>query len=241
MSKHTPDVLSELRQAAARKWQGDPAAQQAGLFARAAAEVERLKSALTKISGIRDSMIGCQKVNWSEHVYPLVAALDAAGFEGVSYEVARDQIGTLLERTNKAEAEVERLRASERRAYAALDKARLDSCYYSVLALEGDGMEALRQMFPEGKADELNMALFTTSGVHGTYCTIEQVERGGEDASKDVTFLIIQPRIVCMRYGECRPETADDFAFLKRLRSSSIAAMATIGVAASEPRNGEQR
>lgn len=88
-----------------------------------AAEVERLKSALTKISGIRDSMIGCQKVNWSEHVYPLVAALDAAGFEGASYEVARDQIGTLLERTNKAEAEVERLRASERRAYAALDKA----------------------------------------------------------------------------------------------------------------------
>lgn len=91
-----------------------------------AAEVERLKSALTKISGIRDSIIGCQKVNWSEHVYPLVAALDAAGFEGASYEVARDQIGTLLERTNKAEAEVERLRAdldAERRKVDALREA----------------------------------------------------------------------------------------------------------------------
>ena len=34
-------VLAELQDAAARKWQGDPAAQGAGLFARAAAEIER--------------------------------------------------------------------------------------------------------------------------------------------------------------------------------------------------------
>lgn len=33
-------VLAELQDAAARKWQGDPAAQGAGLFARAAAEME---------------------------------------------------------------------------------------------------------------------------------------------------------------------------------------------------------
>lgn len=38
------DVLGELREAAARKWQGDPAAQRAGLFARAAAEIDRLRS-----------------------------------------------------------------------------------------------------------------------------------------------------------------------------------------------------
>lgn len=38
------DVLDELREAAARKWQGDPAAQRAGLFARAAAEIDRLRS-----------------------------------------------------------------------------------------------------------------------------------------------------------------------------------------------------
>ena len=34
-------VLKDLQDAAARKWQGDPAAQGAGLFARAAAEIER--------------------------------------------------------------------------------------------------------------------------------------------------------------------------------------------------------
>ena len=35
-------VLAELKSVAARKWQGDPAAQRSGLFARAAAEIERL-------------------------------------------------------------------------------------------------------------------------------------------------------------------------------------------------------
>jgi len=35
------NVLTELQTAAARKWQGDQAAQSAGLFARAAAEIER--------------------------------------------------------------------------------------------------------------------------------------------------------------------------------------------------------
>ena len=38
--------MADLQRAAARKWQGDPACQQAGLFARAATEIERLRAAL---------------------------------------------------------------------------------------------------------------------------------------------------------------------------------------------------
>jgi len=38
--------------------------------------------ALGKINDIRNSIIGCQTVNWSEHIYPLVAALEGAGIEG---------------------------------------------------------------------------------------------------------------------------------------------------------------
>ena len=121
-SKHTPvawlvatGATHEGRETYTRHEQRPPLCDAEPIYAPdLAAEVERLKSALTKISGIRDSMIGCQKVNWSEHVYPLVAALDETGFEGASYEVARDQIGTLLERTNKAEAEVEELRKDHR-------------------------------------------------------------------------------------------------------------------------------
>lgn len=39
------DVLADLQRAASRKWQGNQACQQAGLFARAAAEIERLRAA----------------------------------------------------------------------------------------------------------------------------------------------------------------------------------------------------
>lgn len=116
-----------------------------------------------------------------------------------------------------------------------LDKTRPDSAHYSVLALvdAGGGMAALRSMFPKGKADELNMVLFSTSGVHGTYSTIEEVEedmaRSEREGPSDVTFVIVHPRLVAMRYGCCTPETADDIAFLKRLRKSSHAALAKIG------------
>jgi hypothetical protein len=109
-----------------------------------------------------------------------------------------------------------------------------DSAYYSVMALTGDGMEALRQMFPDGKANDMNAVLFSTSGIHGTYCLIEAVEedmqREVREGPRDVTFCVIQPRIVCMRYGCAEPRTADDIAFLKTLRSSSLEALSTIGV-----------
>lgn len=120
-----------------------------------------------------------------------------------------------------------------------LDKSRPDSAHYSVMALRepGEGMKALRTMFPEAKADEMNVVLFSTSGVHGTYCTIEEVEEDMErterQGPRDVTFVIVHPRLVALRYGTCEPQTADDIDFLKRLRASSHAALATVGVGAA--------
>lgn len=66
-------------------------------------EAAPLDDALRKINEIRNSIIGLQTLNWSEHVYPLVAALDAAGYEGMGYPTAREYFGTLLERAVKAE------------------------------------------------------------------------------------------------------------------------------------------
>lgn len=110
----------------------------------------------------------------------------------------------------------------------------IGSPYYSVMRLDGDGMEALRQMFPGGEANEMNAVLFSTSGVHGTYCLIEDVEedmaKDVRNGPRDVTFCVIQPRIVCMRYGIAEPRTADDIAFLKKLRASSLTAIASIGM-----------
>lgn len=117
-----------------------------------------------------------------------------------------------------------------------LDKTRLDSAHYSVMRQSSgvDGMGALREMFPDAKADELNFALFSTSGVHGTYNTIEAAERHlkSEDSEgfAEVTFVIVHPRIVAMRYGTCDPKNQDDIDYLKRLRESSHKAAAGIGI-----------
>lgn len=117
-----------------------------------------------------------------------------------------------------------------------LDKTRRpEIADYSVMRKQpgADGMNALRGMFPDAKADEQNFVLFSTSGVHGTYNTIEEAERfltgaDSEGCSK-VTFLIVHPRLVTMRYGVCDPENQDDIDYLKQLRTSSQEAVAGIG------------
>lgn len=63
--------------------------------------------ALAKINDIRNSIIGFQTINWSEHIYPLVAALEEAGIEGAGYPASRANVGTMLDRTLAAESKAE--------------------------------------------------------------------------------------------------------------------------------------
>lgn len=108
---------------------------------------------------------------------------------------------------------------------------------YGAVDEQNMAMKSLRKMFPHGEANELNLCLFSASGVHGTYTTIEEVEasvlNGNVDedgyAPQYITFLIVQPRIVCLRYGNCYPKTQEDFAFLYKLRATSWAAFRKIG------------
>lgn len=65
-------------------------------------EIERLRTALTKISEIRDSIVGMQGFNFSEHAYPLVAALNAAGFKGMGYEISHANLGMLIAQRDAA-------------------------------------------------------------------------------------------------------------------------------------------
>lgn len=66
-------------------------------------EVKALREALQKVSDIRDSIVGMQGFNFSEHAYPLVAVLNAAGFKGAGYEISRKNLGTLIEQIKAAE------------------------------------------------------------------------------------------------------------------------------------------
>lgn len=109
-----------------------------------------------------------------------------------------------------------------------IDHARKESAHYAILAPDSDTvtLDALKEMFPNGQCDPLNFVLFSTSGIHGSYQTIEEVEqylagKGSEEDSNMLTFLVVHPRLVSLRYGNCYPETQDDIEFLKRLRESS--------------------
>lgn len=99
-----------------------------------------------------------------------------------------------------------------------------------------DGMTALREMFPTGEANYMNFCLFSTSGIHGSYITIEDVENefnNGNDKFYEedwsVTFVIIQPRTIAMFYGNCKPQSKEDFDYLKKLRQSSWDVVYNIG------------
>jgi len=75
-----------------------------------AAEAIGFKAALEKFYAIRNSIVGTQTVNWSAHIYPLVAALNEAGFQGQGYEEARKEAQTLIEQRDNALALVETIR-----------------------------------------------------------------------------------------------------------------------------------
>lgn len=121
--------------------------------------------------------------------------------------------------------------------------------HYNVFGSSGVdlALEMLRQWFPTGvEIDEMNFVLFSTSGIHGMYTTIEECEEDirkygetppfeGEDSDeyhpREVTFLLVQPRIVGMTYGNVACRTLEDVAYLKSLRAKSWAAVQTIGKA----------
>ena len=118
------------------------------------------------------------------------------------------------------------------------DFSRSEGGHYSepVPAFDRAAMDALRTMFPDGVANEMNFVLFSTSGIHGSYMTIEEHEaepvyreEGEEACENKVTFVVVQPRIVALRYGNVIPKTAEDYAFLKKLRQTSWDAVLKIG------------
>lgn len=93
--------------------------------------------------------------------------------------------------------------------------------YYQNQQLEG--IEQLKSIFPDGEADERNWCVLSTSGVHGFYTTLDDLEQeyknGNEDLS--VTVLVIMPRLVSMLYGHINI-TLDDVPYLRKLVSSSL-------------------
>jgi hypothetical protein len=85
-----------------------------------------------------------------------------------------------------------------------------------------ESMDDLRAMFPTGEADELNWCFLSTSGVHGSYATLDDVERTG---AMEITVLVCAPRMVRMNYGNVMV-TPDDVPWLRNLARSTVEAVA---------------
>lgn len=69
----------------------------------AIALIQAQEKALQAINEVRNSIVGMQKVGWSLHVYPLVAALEEAGLKGEGYKIAHEKAISI----NKIVAELE--------------------------------------------------------------------------------------------------------------------------------------
>lgn len=78
----------------------------------------------------------------------------------------------------------------------------------------------LQEMFPESTCDSMNWVIFSTSGVHGTYTTLDDIERDGEGR---LTVTILQPRKISIAYGEIEV-TKEDVPFLRKLAQSTLQA-----------------
>ena len=77
---------------------------------RAYDELIALRKCTDRINEIRNSIVGFQTVNWSKHVYPLVAALDDAGIKGEGYEVSSEKATTILDDLKELRAELATLK-----------------------------------------------------------------------------------------------------------------------------------
>ncbi len=73
---------------------------------------DKLQTLASSVNDIRNSIIGLQTVNWSEHIYPLVAALDAAGIQGLTFPEAREKFLALSMRAVSAEDNCDRLKGA---------------------------------------------------------------------------------------------------------------------------------
>ena len=91
MADALADLLREIENM--RKERGELRTKNAALEA----ELTALKTMGEKVNGIRNSIVGTQTINWSEHIYPLVAALEEAGIKGMPYPEAMRNIGTVLQ------------------------------------------------------------------------------------------------------------------------------------------------
>jgi len=107
--KSARDDLKSLKEWEDKRYR-EAAARFEAYRAESQAELKVKSEALLKINDIRNSIVGLQRLDWSEHVYPLVASLDEAGVQGAGWPAAREVHRPVLVQLNEATVELARLK-----------------------------------------------------------------------------------------------------------------------------------
>lgn len=115
--------------------------------------------------------------------------------------------------------------------------------HYKVIDMEGDSVNGiykrkysntekwknLHDLFERG-VDELNLIIGSTSGVHGTSFTLDDIEKHWDITDEEdknyygryFTYLAIQPRLCVLRYGNIEMRTIDDIKWMRQLITNSV-------------------
>ena len=90
-------------------------------------------------------------------------------------------------------------------------------------------IEDLKTIFPDGKADDLNWVFLSTSGIHGSYITLDDLEKDSDcaeciddEGNTHITILVLHPRMCCIKFGEMKINLKNDSQYLRGLVKSTV-------------------
>lgn len=140
------------------------------------ARIAELVWALQRVNEIRNSIIAVQGFNWSEHAYPLVSALDGAGFVGAPYPETRKNIGTIVEQNDALRAQVDAL--TKQLAAANNDAARAELRARDL----GDALHSIAKAWRDGALSESQVARALGASLIVTRRAIDAIDAPDSDA-----------------------------------------------------------
>ena len=99
--------------------------------------------------------------------------------------------------------------------------------YYKIIG--GLNMDIIRSVFGHELDYEMNWLILSTSGVHGTYTSLDNLEsdpsQWDEDGYAMITAMIFQPRIIRVIFNGDLKITRDDIPYMREVCKKTLEGM----------------
>ena len=106
--------------------------------------------------------------------------------------------------------------------------------HYRVIKIDGtpdQQWDTIKNIFADGP-DDMNWVIGSTSGIHGTYNSLDSIEKDWDEAAahprhenhhqRYFTLLVIHPRMVCLVYGHIFMRTLEDVKWMRQAITHSL-------------------